>query len=110
MESEAMPTDLIDSLNRRTMSVVVGEYSAIVDEALGDPERAALNRILPEVRGKRILDVGIGAGRTVRALNEVSRNYIGVDYVQAMVDHCRRNFPDVRFERVDARSMPQFAD
>src|SRR6187397_120646 len=99
----------IDSINQKTMSAVVLEYSGIVSEALGAPERTALNRILPEVRGKRILDVGIGAGRTIGALNDVSKDYIGVDYVQAMVDHCRKNFPGVRIEKADARSMPQFA-
>jgi SAM-dependent methyltransferase len=36
--------------------------------------------------------------------------YLGVDYVQEMVDHCRAQFPGVRFERADARHMPQFPD
>jgi SAM-dependent methyltransferase len=46
----------------------------------------------------------------VKGLLELSRHYVGVDYVQEMVDHCRKRFPEVRFERGDARSMPQFPD
>ncbi|HSB97236.1 MAG TPA: class I SAM-dependent methyltransferase, partial [Spongiibacteraceae bacterium] len=43
-------------------------------------------------------------------LRAISADYIGVDYVQSMVDACRGKFPDARFEYADARSMPQFAD
>ena len=101
---------MIDALNQRTMSSVVSEYSAIAGESLGMAERSALSSILPKVKNKRILDIGVGAGRTVAALREISADYVGVDYVQEMVDHCRSRFPGVRFEKADARSLPQFAD
>jgi len=92
------------------MSLVVNEYSDIVNESLSTPEQVAIDRIFDAVKGKRILDIGIGAGRTIGPLNEVSKNYIGVDYVQEMVDHCRQKHPDVHLEKADGRSMPQFAD
>jgi SAM-dependent methyltransferase len=98
----------VDATNRAALSTVVTDYRW--SDELQVSERAALDTIRASVRGKRILDLGVGAGRTVTGLREVSANYIGVDYMQEMVDHCRERFPDVRFERVDARSMPQFAD
>jgi len=101
---------IVDSLNQRTMSSVVDEYSAIATESLGIAETNALASIVSKVRNKRILDIGVGAGRTVPGLREISADYVGVDYVQEMVDHCRSKFPGVRFEKADARSMPQFAD
>jgi SAM-dependent methyltransferase len=98
----------IDAINQRIMSTVVADYSWRDD--FHDSERAALGAIVEAVKGSRILDLGVGAGRTVKGLRELSRHYVGVDYVQEMVDHCRKRFPGVRFERGDARSMPQFAD
>ena len=98
----------IDAINQRIMSTVVADYSWRDD--FHDSERAALETIVEAVKGSRILDLGVGAGRTVKGLRELSRHYVGVDYVQEMVDHCRKRFPGVRFERGDARSMPQFAD
>ena len=98
----------IDAINRSTMSTVVADYGWRDD--LHQSERAALDTILERVKGRRILDLGVGAGRTVKGLREVSADYVGVDYVQEMVDYCRARFPDVRFEQGDARSMPQFAD
>jgi SAM-dependent methyltransferase len=98
----------IDAINRSTMSTVVADYGWRDD--LHRSERAALDTILEQVKGRRILDLGVGAGRTVKGLREVSDHYVGVDYVQEMVDYCRTRFPEVRFEQGDARSMPQFAD
>lgn len=100
----------VDAINQRTMRSAVLEYSAIVGEDLNAQERAALGSVIEEISGKRILDIGIGAGRTVTALRAISADYVGVDYVQEMVDHCSSRFPGARFERVDARSMKQFHD
>lgn len=101
-------TSIIDAINRQTMQAAVEEYAST--SHLSAPERAAIDSVAHEARGKRILDIGVGGGRTTPALLEISRDYIGVDYVQAMVDRCHMRFPGVRFENADARSMPQFAD
>lgn len=87
----------------------VAEYSSIVGEGLNAQELAALQSASPCARG-RTLDIGVGAGRTVQPLQEISADYVGVDYVQEMIDHCKKQYPDVRFERADARSMSQFSD
>jgi SAM-dependent methyltransferase len=79
-------------------------------EGLTPPERAALATVADASRGKRILDLGVGAGRTVPALRALSEHYVGVDYVPEMVARCRDRFPDVRFEVADARSLTAFAD
>jgi SAM-dependent methyltransferase len=105
--ADAPPT--IDGINQRTMRGAVHEYGAIVLEGLNVQERTALAAVADLVRDARILDLGVGAGRTVRPLRAISERYVGVDYVQEMVDHCRREFPDVRFERSDARALTPFA-
>jgi len=103
-------TTLIDSLNRSTMRSAVPEYAGIAHEALSPAEAEAIAAIVDKVKNGRILDIGIGAGRTVEPLRAVSKNYVGVDYVAEMVNYCRERFSDVHFELADARSMPQFAD
>ena len=103
-------TGAIDSINRRTMSTVVNEYHSIVAEGLNAQELAALASVGPGIRHASILDLGIGAGRTVGPLHALCERYTGVDYVQEMVDHCRSQFPGVQFERADARDMSLFPD
>ena len=98
----------IDAVNRSTMRRVVAHYGYRDD--LHPSEIAALDTVVERVKGRRILDLGVGAGRTVKGLRQISPDYVGVDFVSEMVDYCRTRFPDVRFEQGDARSMPEFAD
>ena len=100
----------MDALNRDTMRGATDEYSAIVSEGLNSQERAALELAVAGRRGLRVLDLGVGAGRTVTPLLELASTYVGVDYIQEMVDRCRERFPGVRFERMDARSLTDFRD
>jgi SAM-dependent methyltransferase len=99
----------IDILKQKTIRDSVSEYHAIVAEGLNAQERAALDAVAGLIRGCRILDIGVGAGRTVRPLRAISEDYVGVDYVPEMVEHCRRQFPGVRFEQADARELKAFA-
>jgi ubiquinone/menaquinone biosynthesis C-methylase UbiE len=98
----------VDRINRQTMRLAVNDYASHVGAT--PAERAAFAVVAQEMRGKRILDVGVGGGRTTPALLEISRDYTGVDYVYAMVERCRGRFPGVKFQHADARSMPEFAD
>jgi SAM-dependent methyltransferase len=100
----------IDVVNQRTMRASVFEYESIVHEGLNSQEKAAFDSVGDLARRARILDIGVGAGRTVSPLRNLGQSYLGVDYVQEMVDHCRARFPEQRFERVDARQMSLFTD
>jgi SAM-dependent methyltransferase len=57
-----------------------------------------------------VLDIGVGAGRTVKALLEVSPDYLGIDYSQEMIAACRNRFPTIRFEHADARRLTRVAN
>lgn len=105
----------IDRINLRTMrsAAVVAHYArpatARPDELLPH-ERAALDEVQDEVRGGTLLDIGVGGGRTVQALREVSTDYLGIDYSQEMVAASQARYPEVRFEHADARQMTGIAD
>jgi SAM-dependent methyltransferase len=98
----------VDRINRHTMSRAVLEYEGIVAEGLNALERAGLELVSDVARNGRILDLGMGAGRTVQPLRALSDNYVGVDYTSEMVEHCRSRFPGVRFEHMDARNLAAF--
>jgi ubiquinone/menaquinone biosynthesis C-methylase UbiE len=95
----------IDQVNRREMNKpgCVAHYSRRDD--LSAAEQAALSAVATQAKGRRILDIGVGGGRTVRALREVSSDYLGIDNSEAMVSACQRRFPGAQFHVMDARAM-----
>jgi ubiquinone/menaquinone biosynthesis C-methylase UbiE len=59
---------------------------------------------------RRLLDAGVGAGRTTEYFAGLADEYVGLDFSPAMVDVCRARFPGVRFEVGDVRDLSHFAD
>jgi SAM-dependent methyltransferase len=80
---------------------VVGEYAGRSE--LQAPEEYLFARYV--TGGQRILDVGVGAGRTTAALSEGAVRYLGVDYAPAMIDAAREKFPAAEFSVLDATDM-----
>lgn len=70
-----------------------------------DGERVAIRHIADVVRGGRVLDVGIGAGRTAWMVSLLTPHYIAIDYATAMVESARRNCPWADIRIGDARSL-----
>ena len=73
-------------------------------------ERAAYWRLADEMRNRAILDLGVGPGRTVMLLRALTADYVGVDYLPAMVEraHALNQFADIRVG--DARDLSDFPD
>jgi len=87
------------------------EVARHFDEALGwidRGEQAALLSIASTVRGKRLLDIGVGTGRTFGLLSLLSDSYIGIDYSMAMVSACRHKYPEADIRLGDARDLSPF--
>jgi ubiquinone/menaquinone biosynthesis C-methylase UbiE len=63
-----------------------------------------------EARGVPILDIGVGAGRTVAHALEISSDYVGIDYTTSLLESARRRFPGVCLEWGDARDLSRFRD
>jgi SAM-dependent methyltransferase len=77
---------------------------------LSPPEAQILSRHSDEIRGGRILDLGVGGGRTTHVLLELSSDYVGIDYSPSMIKRSRRRFPAAKFLVMDARDLSAFAD
>jgi len=108
----ACPGRICPTANLR--SLVMSEHNREIYEdqrtarhyrGMGDlfaAERAALTLVAESCRGARILDLGVGGGRTTPYLLAISSAYTGADYADAMVQACRERYPGVRFELADA--------
>jgi SAM-dependent methyltransferase len=77
---------------------------------LQKPEQKILSLLKPGLHEMRVLDVGVGGGRTTRAFAPLAREYVGLDYAEAMVAACKKQFPDLSFVHGDVRDLSRFAD
>jgi SAM-dependent methyltransferase len=59
----------------------------------------------PWIVGKSVLDIGVGAGRTIPYLFPFASRYVAIDYSAAMARSCRQRFPDVDTREGDARNL-----
>jgi SAM-dependent methyltransferase len=96
--------------NRRRYEArfVAAEYAR--RSGLKPAEEAIFRRYEGEIRGARVLDLGVGGGRTTAYLADLASDYIGVDYSPEMIERCRRRFPSMKFELGDARDLSRFAN
>jgi len=93
----------MDNRDAWTDPDIVATYRDV--EGIGAAERAVFAAVGARKRGGKVLDLGVGSGRTTPALLEISRDYLGVDYSPGMVETCRAKFPGVAFECRDAREL-----
>jgi SAM-dependent methyltransferase len=80
--------------------------------SLKDCEQPILDRLRSEgLAEMRMLDVGVGGGRTTIHFASRAREYHGVDRSAPLIEACRRRFPredwpHVRWAVADARDLP----
>jgi len=80
-------------------------------EGWSDPgEQAALSYISISCAGVPVLDIGVGAGRTVPMLRALSSDYRAIDFSQGMVDVCRSKYPGLDVTFGDARDLGRYGD
>ncbi|MEO1211460.1 MAG: class I SAM-dependent methyltransferase [Cyanobacteria bacterium J06638_20] len=77
-------------------------------------EQAILARLKDQLSSMKMLDLGIGGGRTTNVFAPLVREYVGIDYSAEMVAACQKRFadnlPSIVLEVADARDLQQFAD
>ena len=77
---------------------------------LQPPEAEVLEELRGELPKFKMLDIGVGAGRTTKHFSKLVKEYIGIDYSKTMIDACRVKFPQYRLEVADARNLSIFDD
>ncbi len=54
---------------------------------------------------RRVLDLGVGSGRTTRFLLPFAADYVGIDFSPQMLAKCRAAFPAARLYELDLREL-----
>jgi SAM-dependent methyltransferase len=103
-------TDIVDDINKSAYAAaeVVDWYEDL--DFILKPEAAILKKIAPAIKDKKLLDIGIGAGRTTKFLLEISSDYTGIDYTPRSVELAQEKFPAVKILCCDARDLRAFDD
>jgi ubiquinone/menaquinone biosynthesis C-methylase UbiE len=74
-------------------------------------ERTILNLLRHEWPQIKMLDIGVGGGRTTQYFSKLAQDYVGIDYSDAMIAACQQRYAGTcTFQVVDARDMQQFPD
>lgn len=80
---------------------------------LSHAEQRLLTLLQGRLQNMRMLDIGVGGGRTSVHFAPKCQTYIGTDYSSAMIAACEKEFAEHsgwKFRCCDARSMGEFAD
>jgi ubiquinone/menaquinone biosynthesis C-methylase UbiE len=113
-ETQYQPSEAsrqMDQINRRAWSDRSTVRSFRDREGWTDEgERVAFECVRVDAANQPILDLGVGAGRTVPLLRSISNDYVGLDYTPELVQACREKHPGARIVQGDARDLSQFAD
>ncbi len=95
-----------------TNSSIVWHYTQLTK--LQPAEKTILDRLQSQLPAMKMLDIGIGGGRTTEHFAPIAGEYIGIDYSAAMITACQQRFANsaasMTLEVGDARDMQQFAD
>lgn len=91
---------------------IVQHYSQL--RQLQPAEQTILKLLHDEWSSMKMLDIGIGGGRTTQYFSGVVQEYVGIDYSQAMIAACQKRFQSSSrapvLEVGDARDLSQFPD
>lgn len=102
-----MDTELrLDEINQRAWTTRDALREFTREKKWTDPgEASAFAWVERECRGQPLLDIGVGAGRTIPMMMQISCLYTGIDYTASLLDQSRKYFPGVDLRHMDARDM-----
>lgn len=79
---------------------------------LQKPETTILEELRNKLPNMNMLDIGVGAGRTTAHFAVLTKEYLGIDYSNKMINACLEKFQDspknFSFQTSDARTMKNF--
>ena len=99
--------------NRKTYksSKIVNYYKYL--SQLQPAEKNFIKHFQAQLSNFKMLDIGIGGGRTTQHFAPLVKEYVGIDYASEMIEACHKRFgsvSNVSLKVMDARDMNQFAD
>ena len=105
-----MKTNSFDSVNKKSYAKAnILDYYDSLDE-LFPAEKILFDKLSPTIQRAKILDIGVGGGRTTKYLLPISSDYVGVDYVPQFIERVKKKYEGGTFLVGDARNLKEFAD
>lgn len=103
-------SNILDSVNKEVYARadVIESYENL--DMMLKPEKLLLEQLAPSIRDQKILDIGIGGGRTTKYLLQLSKDYTGIDYSPEFVAVAQAKYTEARILCCDARDLTIFAD
>jgi ubiquinone/menaquinone biosynthesis C-methylase UbiE len=84
------------------------------DRDLHKPEQTILEYLRSDLKDMRMLDIGVGAGRTTLHFADLVKEYVGIDAAKNMIEACKRRFANaernISFEVCNVKNMDMFED
>lgn len=91
----------------------VVDYYDNEDFYLSPSEESFIKLFENQLSDMRMLDIGIGGGRTTSFFAELVKEYHGIDYAKGMVELAKKKFgnsPNAKFSFGDVRELKDFSD
>ncbi len=89
---------------------VVKYYSE--STGLQKPEETILDLLSDKLSGMKMLDIGVGGGRTTAYFANKVKEYVGIDFSEEMIENCKKRFlnkyTNARFLVKDVRNLSGF--
>ena len=77
-------------------------------EVLLKAEEILFEKLSATIKNSKILDIGIGGGRTTKYLLPISPDYTGVDYVPQFAAETAKKYPSAKILCSDATNLKEF--
>lgn len=68
-------------------------------------EKPAMFSLLPELKNKRVLCIGVGTGQEANELYLRGAQVTGIDISEGMINQARKNFPNIEFILQDMNNL-----
>ena len=100
----------IAAINRQTYAngKVLDYYDGLTE--LFPSEKVLFEKLSSRIENARILDIGVGGGRTSKYLLPRAAEYTGLDYVPEFIERVKERYPTGNFTVGDARDLGEFKD
>lgn len=100
----------IAAINRKTYAnaKVLDYYDGLTE--LFPAEKVLFEKLSSKIENARILDIGVGGGRTTQYLVPLAADYTGLDYVPEFIERVKKKYQTGNFIAGDARNLKEFQD
>ena len=110
MSNEMRGQSQLDLINRKTYAnaKVLDYYDGLSE--LFPAEKVLFEQLSSKLEGAKILDIGVGGGRTTQYLLPRAAEYTGLDYVPEFIERVKKKYQTGNFIAGDARNLKEFED